>query len=225
MSLIHGQTTTNILTPLLVDATGRPLVVVDSIGTVTIAEPVDVNIVSPLDGVNVAVDIQNASLAVDTELPAAAALADGAANPTTPSAGAAGLRWNGATWDRERGLETFSILASAARTATTLSATFTNYNARGLMVGWNITAVPGVQTVTLEVYGQTAPIGLQLLLLGSTAKVATGVFAYIVLPGVAAAAMGIDAVSGFPVPRQFFIRIAHSGAGSFTYVVDGCLLI
>ena len=37
---------------------------------------------------------------VDTELPAAAALADSAANPTVPAVGAYGLVWNGATWDR-----------------------------------------------------------------------------------------------------------------------------
>lgn len=40
---------------------------------------------------------------VDTELPAAAALADGAANPTTPISGAAALLYNGSTWDRVRG--------------------------------------------------------------------------------------------------------------------------
>lgn len=36
--LIHGQTSTNLLTPLLVDATGRPLVVLDSVtgGVVTV---------------------------------------------------------------------------------------------------------------------------------------------------------------------------------------------
>jgi hypothetical protein len=38
--------------------------------------------------------------AVDTELPAAAALADATANPTAPAVGAFGLVWNGATWDR-----------------------------------------------------------------------------------------------------------------------------
>lgn len=40
---------------------------------------------------------------VDTELPAAAALADAAANPTTPTVGAASLVFNGTTWDRARG--------------------------------------------------------------------------------------------------------------------------
>jgi hypothetical protein len=37
---------------------------------------------------------------VTTELPAAAALADGAGNPTTPTVGAALLGWNGGFWDR-----------------------------------------------------------------------------------------------------------------------------
>jgi hypothetical protein len=41
--------------------------------------------------------------AVDTELPAAAALADAAGNPTTPTVGSALLIFNGATWDRLRG--------------------------------------------------------------------------------------------------------------------------
>lgn len=39
---------------------------------------------------------------VDSEMPAAAALADGAANPTTPTLGSATLAWNGTTWDRVR---------------------------------------------------------------------------------------------------------------------------
>jgi hypothetical protein len=39
---------------------------------------------------------------VDTELPAAAALADATANPTTPAVGAYGLIFNGTTWDRAK---------------------------------------------------------------------------------------------------------------------------
>lgn len=39
----------------------------------------------------------------DTELPVAAALADGAANPTAPMIGAGNLMFNGTTWDRARG--------------------------------------------------------------------------------------------------------------------------
>jgi hypothetical protein len=39
----------------------------------------------------------------DTELPAAAALADAAGNPTAPATGAFGMLWNGASWDRAPG--------------------------------------------------------------------------------------------------------------------------
>jgi hypothetical protein len=42
------------------------------------------------------------AIAVDSELPAAAALADAASNPTTPSVGANNLSFNGTTWDRVR---------------------------------------------------------------------------------------------------------------------------
>lgn len=41
----------------------------------------------------------------DTELPPAAVLADGFANPTAPAVGAFGMGWNGATWDRLVGLK------------------------------------------------------------------------------------------------------------------------
>jgi hypothetical protein len=47
--------------------------------------------------------LRASAVPVDTELPAAAALADGAANPTTPTSGSAGLLWNGTTWDRAKG--------------------------------------------------------------------------------------------------------------------------
>lgn len=43
------------------------------------------------------------TVTVDTELPAAGALGDGAANPTTPVVGAEALLFNGTTWDRMRG--------------------------------------------------------------------------------------------------------------------------
>lgn len=43
------------------------------------------------------------SVTVDSELPAAAALADAAGNPTTPSIGGCVLVFNGTNWDRARG--------------------------------------------------------------------------------------------------------------------------
>lgn len=50
----------------------------------------------------VAIASNQSSLTVDTELPAAAALADAVANPTVPAVGAYLVGYNGATWDRVR---------------------------------------------------------------------------------------------------------------------------
>ena len=65
-------------------------------GTVSVVEPVSVDD----NGGSLTVD---GTVTADTELPAAAALADGAGNPTAPAVGANGLVWNGATWDRHPG--------------------------------------------------------------------------------------------------------------------------
>ncbi|GAB6170559.1 hypothetical protein JCM15765_03820 [Paradesulfitobacterium aromaticivorans] len=56
---------------------------------------------------------------VNTELPTAAALADGVANPTTPIVGAAELLFNGTTFDRKRTPIVFKTVAAVAVTANT----------------------------------------------------------------------------------------------------------
>lgn len=55
------------------------------------------------NGLDVDVTRVQGSVTVDSELPAAAALADAATNPTTPMVGAGALLFNGTTWDRMRG--------------------------------------------------------------------------------------------------------------------------
>jgi hypothetical protein len=67
---------------------------------------------------NVGVDIgASVTLTVDTELPAAAALADATANPTTSLVGAENEVFNGTTWDRMR-----AVNASADTSGTGLGA-------------------------------------------------------------------------------------------------------
>lgn len=56
------------------------------------------------NGLAVDVTRVTGTVTVDSELPAAAALADAAANPTTPTVGADNLIWNGATWDRQKSI-------------------------------------------------------------------------------------------------------------------------
>lgn len=64
------------------------------------------------------------SVTADTELPAAAALADGASNPTTPLIGACRLMFNGTTWDRDRNhfyQDTNNIAGTGAGTAVVMT--------------------------------------------------------------------------------------------------------
>jgi hypothetical protein len=64
--------------------------------------------------------------AVDTELPAAAALGDAASNPTAPGVGAFNMTWNGATWDRMLG-DTAGRISNAPRgSASTLTDALSN---------------------------------------------------------------------------------------------------
>lgn len=80
-------------------------------------------------------------LVVNTELPAAAALADAAANPTTPTIGAALLFYNGATWDRARGaIATGLLVDTELPAAAVLANGMANPTVPGVgafMMGWN----------------------------------------------------------------------------------------
>lgn len=73
---------------------------------------------------------------VDTELPAAAALADATANPTITSAGALNLLFNGTTWDRMRGDTTNGLLVNVSDSFL-LDATFTGRFAAGAALSDN----------------------------------------------------------------------------------------
>jgi hypothetical protein len=103
---------------LTVDATSLPLPTGAStaalqtqpgvdIGDVTVNNAAGASAVNIQDGGNsITVDGSisiTGTPTVDTELPAAAALADAAANPTAPAVGAFNMVWNGATWDRLMG--------------------------------------------------------------------------------------------------------------------------
>ena len=82
---------------------------------------------------------------VDTELPAAAALADATANPTITSAGALNLLFNGTTWDRMRGDTTNGLLVNVSHSFL-LAATFTGRCAAGAALSDNFANPTTTQT-------------------------------------------------------------------------------
>jgi hypothetical protein len=73
------------------------------------------------------------TVTVDSELPAAGALGDGATNPTTPMIGANAMLFNGTTWDRMRGDITNGLDVDVTRVTgnvTIVQATASSLNAQ-----------------------------------------------------------------------------------------------
>lgn len=153
---------------------------------------------------------------VDTELPAAAALADGAANPTAPQVGADEQLFNGATWDRKRNNLQGTLFASQARTATETGADQTNYNGRGIHLILNVTSIMGAPSIVLKIEGKSAS-GVYYTLLEGLPVTATGTHIYKVMPWATPIA---NEASADLLPRTWRVVVTHGNADSITYSVD-----
>lgn len=112
-----------------------------------------------------------------------------------------------------------TLLASAVRAATNSSNEVLNEAANSIHVVIDVTAVPGVDTVTFSIEGKDPASGRWYTLLTSAAVVATTAAAPLVLrvgPGLTAAA---NLVANDVVPRVFRVTATHSAATNFTYSV------
>ena len=128
-----------------------------------------------------------------------------------------GMLYNGSTFDRQRGNTEGTLLASAARTATTGSATQTNHNAKGVICTINVT-VAGTGNLTLTVFAIDPVAGPWSQLVASGA-ISTATYQTIVAYPGAVTSGGVTAAS-LPLPRTWFARVAHTDASSWTYSVS-----
>lgn len=158
------------------------------------------------------------TLNVDTELAAAAALADGMANPTVPIVGAGEMLFNGTTWDRRRNNTEEVPFASAARTGGSW-VDLVNYNARGAIIILNVTAITDTPSIHLEVWIWDPASNQRETLLVGGAVTAVGRHSYIVYPGCGPAANDIDTVAAYPLPLDWAVGMLHADADSITYSV------
>lgn len=133
-------------------------------------------------------------------------------------------RYNGTTWDRLRNNVELTVLASAARTATTASADLVNYNARGVWCFLDITAVPGGDTVQLTLDFKDAASGLWQNIITDTAQSATSQRKFMVYPGIIDTGSKMSVISVLALPRIWRVRMVHSAASSFTYSVGACYI-
>lgn len=127
------------------------------------------------------------------------------------------------TVDRWRNNVEGTLLASAARTATTRSATQTNHNARGAFVFLNVTAASGTGGLQLRWLVADPVSGtLPYMNAAPTAITTVTTAVYIVYPG--GAGVGAQAVN-MPLPRSWAIEVQHADASSYTYSVGYALIL
>lgn len=132
--------------------------------------------------------------------------------------------YNGTTYDEERSNIEVTLLASAARTTSAVSAVQTNVNHRGVLFELEVTAKAGTTTLTL-VLTKTSLSG-QLIGIAVSPAVAVGVnqtYIFVCYPGAVAAdyaanyqTFGIN-VKQINLPRSWTVAVQPSDSNSVTY--------
>lgn len=160
-----------------------------------------------------------------TGYPTAAASADALANPTVTQIGAAGLVFNGTTWDRVRGMSgNLTTGDTGAKVATGNGATLTNVGNKGVQVLVNMGAVTGTTpTAVLKLQGSVDGGTNWFDIPGATTAslTATGLYGITVYPGIAANAgtttTGTTATVSAVMPRTWRVVWTLGGTSpSFT---------
>ena len=170
-----------------------------------------------LTGRDISTDLQ-----VLTDLKKGAVNADALAAETANVLKAAGFGYlfNGTSWDRQRNnLEEITLLASAERTSSTVTPTQTNYNARGVMLVLDVSAItdtPSIQAVVQVI--DTLSGDYEAILRGGNVTTVS-LNSYVVYPGGISTAGGGDVVmvAILPLPRKWRVTVSHSDADPITY--------
>lgn len=128
---------------------------------------------------------------------------------------------NGSSFDRERGNQEATLLASAARTTTQTGADIINYNGdTSLIVVLDMTTV-GTGSVTLSIEGKDTASGKYYTILTGAAVTTNSTNRYRVSPDLASAA---NSIAQDVLPRIIRIVVAANNANSATYSVGYCLV-
>jgi hypothetical protein len=113
------------------------------------------------------------------------------------------------------------LLASAARTATTNTATLGNHESRGVLLYFNVTSITSTPSLTPTV--QFSPDGGTTWVdyCAFTAVTSATDNTYLIYPVLDASAAGsADAVIALPLPRIWRVSIVAADSDSATYALD-----
>lgn len=108
-----------------------------------------------------------------------------------------------------------TILTSAVRTATTTTSDIVKQTEDAVTFILNVTAVPGVQTLTPKIQGKDS-LGNYYDIVVGTASATTGIVLLKVGPGIASVA---NVAIGDMLPDVYRVVITHSSTGNFTYTL------
>lgn len=182
------------------------------------------------DGGGVRVTPQG-TVAVDSELPAAAALSDALANPTAPLVGGAKLTLNATTgqWQRDYGDSgSVELLADMVRSGTTSAPTQTTPGARGVYITIALTALDPGLTLTPSIRASSDVPTNWVAHRAFSGITSTGNYVVLLYPGVAELDNGgsgtISDARSAVLPRDWLLRILASGAGNYTMRATAKLL-
>jgi len=147
--------------------------------------------------------------------------ADANAAAAIPLVGNKPLLFNGTTSDRQRGLEEVTLLASAARTTTQVSADLLNYNGMSaLVVALDVTAVTASGTLTVLIERKDTASGKYVTLLQGATVSTPSTNIYKVGPYIPAVA---NSIAQDYLGRIFRITVT-ANAISMTYSVGYTLI-
>lgn len=121
------------------------------------------------------------------------------------------------TYSRWRNNNEETILASAARTATTNSADFTNFNHKGGHFIIDISAITATPSITVIIQGKDPVSSNYYDILVSDALVAVGTNTLKVYPGIGQIA---NQAASDILPRTFRVSVTHADADSITYSIS-----
>lgn len=117
-----------------------------------------------------------------------------------------------------------TLLASAARTASTFTATQVNYNARGVLISLNVTAASGTGGLQVVVCGIDPVTGMTINTNSvPTAVTATGEYSYLIYPGTSGGR--ITQVTSLVLPRTWNAMVAANDSSSYTYSLGYSLIL
>lgn len=122
-----------------------------------------------------------------------------------------------------------TLLASAARTASTRTSTQTNYNAKSVIIYLDVTAVGASGGLILKVEGVDPTTGKTFNLNVDPAIITViGKYAYVVglgASGGGGAAQDVKQTTPLSLPRSWDVFVYHADATSYTYSVGYSLIL